>query len=202
MLERHAVFHEGQAMNLPAEVKKMTVSEFLAWEEQQPEKYELLHGEVYLHEVYNMVGARRTHAIVSGNCFAALKAHLRGTPCQAFINDIRLAVADAASFYPDVFVTCNADDLCADLVMHHPKVIIEVLSPSTADYDRGEKFLAYRQIASLEEYALIDPASRNIEVFRRQANDDWLLVVSDSPRGLVLNSLDFVLPIADLFEAI
>lgn len=187
-------------MNLPAETSKMTTAEFLEWEAQQPEKYELHQGEIFPHEIYNMVGARRTHAIVSGNCFAALKAHLRGTPCRAFINDIKLAVADNSSFYPDVFVTCDAGDLAADLVMHHPKAIIEVLSPSTADYDRGEKFLAYRQAASLAEYALIDPANRNIEVFRRQANDDWLLVVSDSPRGLVLNSLDFVLPRDALFE--
>lgn len=187
-------------MNLPAEIKKMTVAEFVEWEEQQPEKYEMLNGEVYLHEMYAMVGARRTHAIVSGNCFAALKSHLRGSPCRAFINDIKLAVADESTFYPDVLVTCNADDLATDLVMHHPKVIIEVLSPSTADYDRGAKFRAYWQIACLEEYALIDPAARSIEVFRRQANGDWSLVVSDSSRGLVLNSLDFVLPLADLFE--
>lgn len=187
-------------MNLPAAESKMTTAEFLEWEAQQPEKYELHNGEVFPHEIYNMVGARRTHAIVSGNCFAALKAHLRGTPCRAFINDIKLAVDEASSFYPDVFVTCDAADLAADLVMRHPKVIIEVLSPSTADYDRGEKFRAYRQLPSLAEYALIDPASRNIEVFRRQRGDDWLLVLSDSPRGLVLNSLDFVLPLEGLFE--
>lgn len=189
-------------MNLPAEVQKMTTAEFLEWEAQQAEKYELHQGEIFPHEIYNMVGARRVHAIVSGNCFASLKAHLRGSSCQVFINDIKLAVDEASSFYPDVFVTCDASDLAADLVMRHPKVIIEVLSPSTADYDRGEKFRAYRQIANLQEYALIDPENRSIEVFRRQANDDWLLVVSDSPRGLVLNSLDFVLPLEALFEAV
>ena len=172
-------------MNLAAEVPKMTTAEFLEWEAKQPEKYELHRGEVFPHEIYGMVGARRTHATVAGNCFAALKAHLRGTPCRAFINDIKLAVDEDSSFYPDVFVTCHADDLAADLVMRHPTAIIEVLSPSTADYDRGEKFRAYRQAESLQEYALIDPASRCVEVFRRQANDDWLLVVSDSPRGLV-----------------
>ncbi len=187
-------------MNLPAEAVRMTTAEFLAWEAQQPEKYELHQGEVYPHEIYAMVGARRTHAIVAGNCFFALKSHLRPTSCRAFINDIKLAVDAASTFYPDILVTCDAADLSADLVMHAPKVIIEVLSPSTADYDRGEKFRAYRQLPSLAEYALIDPESRSIEVFRRQDNDDWLLVVSDSPRGLVLNSIDFVLPLDGLFE--
>ena len=187
-------------MNLPATVNKMNVTEFLAWEAQQPEKYELHNGEVYPHEIYNMVGARRTHATITLNIAAALKQHLRSGPCRAFVNDIKLAVDEHSSFYPDLMVTCDPADLAADLVMHHPRVIIEVLSPSTADYDRGEKFGAYRRLASLQEYALIHPETRSIEVFRRQSNDDWLLVVSDSPRGLVLNSLEFVLPPAALFE--
>lgn len=188
-------------MNLPAvNDKTMTLDEFLVWEEQQPEKYELHFGEVYPHEIYNMVGARRKHATINLNLATALKAHLRGTACRAFMNDIKLSVAENCSFYPDLFVTCHADDLSAELVMRHPTVIIEILSPSTADYDRGEKFAAYRRLDSLKEYALIHPESRDIEVFRRQEKDDWLLVVSDSPRGLVLNSLDFVLPPDALFE--
>ncbi|MDD5298372.1 MAG: Uma2 family endonuclease [Rhodocyclaceae bacterium] len=178
----------------------MTVEEFLAWEETQPEKHELLHGEVYPHEVYGMVGARRIHVMVAGNCFAALKAHLRGGPCQAFINDMKLAVSADSSFYPDILVTCDPADLGADLVMHSPKVIIEVLSPSTANYDRGEKFFAYRRLPSLVEYALIDPESRQVEVYRRVGEGDWLLVTSDSPKGLILNSLDFHAPPETVFE--
>ncbi len=187
-------------MNLPAEVQKMTTAEFLEWEARQPERYELHNGMICLHEVYHRVNTRRVHATVLGNCALALKIHLRGTACRVFINQIKLAVDEAFVFYPDVFVTCHPDDLAAEMVMQHPQVIIEVLSPSTADYDRGEKFGAYRRLPSLQEYALIHPETRSIEVFRRQANDDWLLVVSDSPRGLVLNSLDFVLPLEGLFE--
>lgn len=188
-------------MSVPAEKRKMTVDEFLAWEETQPEKYELLNGEPYLHEVYNMVGARRIHVIVAGNCFAAIKAHLRGRPCQAFINDMKLAVAES-TFYPDILVTCDLQDLAADLVMRNPKVIIEVLSPSTANFDRGDKFLAYRSLPSLEEYALIDPESRQIEVYRRAGEGNWLLVTSDSPRGLILKSLDFQAPPEVVFEGL
>ncbi len=185
-------------MSLPAEKLKMTVEEFLAWEETQPEKYELANGEVRLHERYTRKGAR-LHVTVTGNVAAALKAHLRGGPCQAFINDMKLAVAQS-SFYPDILVTCDPQDLAADLVMHKPKVIIEVLSPSTANFDRGDKFLAYRQLASLEEYVLIDPESRQIEVYRRAGEGNWLLVTSDSPRGLILNSLDFLAPPEVVFE--
>ena len=188
-------------MSVPAEKLKMSVEEFLAWEETQPEKYELVNGEVYPHEIYNMVGARRIHVIVNLNVAAALKAHLRGGPCQAFINDMKLAVAENA-FYPDILVTCDPQDLTADLVMRSPKVIIEVLSPSTANFDRGDKFLAYRSLPSLEEYALIDPESRQIEVYRQAGEGNWLLVTSDSPRGLILNSLDFRAPPEVVFEGV
>ncbi|SBT10223.1 conserved hypothetical protein [Candidatus Accumulibacter aalborgensis] len=187
-------------MNLPAERSKMSLAEFMTWEAQQAEKYELHAGEVYRHEVYGMVGARRTHVIAAGNCFAALKERLRGGPCQAFISDMKVLVDQDHSYYPDVLVTCHPEDLAADLAMRHPKVIIEVLSPATANYDRGDKFLAYRKLPSLEEYALIDPSSHQIEVYRRQANDDWLLVTSDSPRGLVLNSLGIQIALEVVFE--
>ena len=146
-----------------------------------------------------MVGARRIHVSVTGNCHALLKAHLRGTPCRAFISDMKLDIGSDI-FYPDVLVTCHPADLSADLVMRHPKVLIEVLSPSTAAYDRGVKFSAYRHIAELEEYALIDPERLSIEVFRRTDSGDWLLMASEADRGLVLRSIDFAAPALDVFE--
>ncbi len=186
-------------MNQVAVKHNMSLSEFLAWEETQPEKHEMLRGEVYPHEVYGMVGARRTHVIVAGNCFAALKSHLRGGPCQVFINDMKVAVDEDSSFYPDLMVTCHPDDLKAELVMHHPKVILEVLSPSTANYDRGDKFIAYRSLPSLEEYVLVDIHWRRVEVFRRVNATDWLLVTSDS---LKLTSLDFQASADVVFEGL
>jgi Uma2 family endonuclease len=82
--------------------------------------------------------------------------------------------------------------------MAHPKVIIEVLSESTAAYDRGGKFAAYRQLASLQEYALIDPDARTVEVFRRMESGDWLLAASE--RDLILKSLDFAAGLDVVFE--
>ena len=81
-------------------------------------------------------------------------------------------------------------------------MIIEVLSESTAAYDRGQKFALYRQIAALQEYALIDPARRTVEVFRRTETGDWLLATRDSERGLVLRSLEFEAPLAAIFKDI
>jgi Uma2 family endonuclease len=114
---------------------------------------------------------------------------------------MKLAVrSDDAVFYPDVLVTCHPGDLKADLAMEHPKVIIEVLSDSTAAYDRGGKFTHYRQIDSLEEYVLIDPDTRTVEVFRRIETGDWLLAASESSQGLILKSLDFRASLNEVFE--
>jgi len=183
-------------MGLPQRQVVMTAEDFIDWENQQPDKHEFVAGEVFA-----MGGARRVHVAVTGNCFAKLKAHLRGGPCRAFMADMKVEVQTAAAvFYPDVLVTCHPDDLKADLVMAHPKVIVEVLSESTAAYDRGGKFAMYRQLESLREYVLIDPDARRVEVFRRQDSGDWLLMASESGQGLILKSLDFAAPLDVVFE--
>ena len=84
----------------------MGLEAFLDWENRQSARHEFYRGEVFA-----MVGARRVHGIVAGNVFAALKSRLKGTPCMAFIENMKLRVADDAPFYPDVFVTCDARDL-------------------------------------------------------------------------------------------
>jgi len=174
----------------------LTVDEFIAWENAQPDKHEFLRGEIFA-----MVGARRVHVAISLNVASLLKSHLRGGPCRAFMADMKLAIKAAdATFYPDVMVTCDPRDLAADTAMEHPKVIIEVLSESTAAYDRGDKFASYRLIDSLEEYALIDPDRRRVEVYRRLPEGDWLLAASESERGLILKSLGFEAGLDAVFE--
>lgn len=144
---------------------------YLAWEADQPDKSEYVAGEVFA-----MVGVRRAHATVALNVGAALREHLRGSPCLPFISDMKLRVAAAdAFFYPDVMVTCDVRDRRAELFVEHPQLVVEILSDSTAAYDRGAKFASYRQIAELQEYVLIDIDARRLEVFRRQPGNEWLL---------------------------
>ena len=158
-------------MGLPLSQTRFDAEAYLAWEAGQVDKSEYMAGEVFA-----MVGVRRVHAIVAGNIFAALRKHLRGGPCLPFVADMKLHVAAIdAFFYPDVMVTCDAGDRRADLFVEHPTLIVEILSDSTAAYDRGAKFAAYRQIAALQEYVLVDIDSRRVEVFRRQAGNEWLL---------------------------
>ena len=150
---------------------KTTLEDFLAWEDAQAERHFFYRGEIFA-----MVGVRQAHAHVAGNLYAALKAALRGTPCRAFVADMKLRIdaADSA-FYPDVMVSCDSRDRTTPLFLSHPKLIVEVLSDSTAAFDRGEKFAAYRAIDTLEEYALVDIDARRVEIFRRNAEGRWVL---------------------------
>lgn len=133
-------------MGLPLSQTPFDADAYLAWEAGQVEKSEYVAGEVFA-----MVGVRRVHATVALNIGAALREHLRGSPCLPFIADMKLRVASAdAFFYPDVMVTCDERDRRADLFVEQPQLIVEVLSDSTAAYDRGAKFVAYRQIAALK----------------------------------------------------
>lgn len=178
----------------------MSAQEFTVWELNQPLRYEFFRGDVF--EVFGMGGARREHVVVCGNCFAELRQHLRGSPCQAFMADMKVHVeATGDMFYPDIFVSCDPRDLSASLEMQHPRLIVEVLSASTASFDRGDKFLTYRTIDTLQEYALVDPHHKTFEVYRRQANhSDWLLTVGNAQEGLVLSSVGLTISTSILFE--
>lgn len=183
-------------MALPRPAPRFDRQDFFAWEPEQPVKHEYVAGEVFA-----QAGARQNHVVVAGNCFAALRQRLRGTPCRAYISDMQLEVAQAdAVFYPDVMVSCHPEDLAAERVLHHPRVIVEVLSDSTVAYDRGGKFAAYRMLESLQEYVLIDPERRSLEIFRRLPSNDWLLATGDSARALVLAALEMEIGFDEVFE--
>jgi len=177
----------------------MTAQAFAAWELDQPERHEFFRGEVF--KVFGMGGARREHVRVNVNLAAFLTQHLRGTPCQAFMADMKIHIeATDDMFYPDILVTCDPRDLAASLEMKFPKLIIEVLSPSTATFDRGDKFLTYQCLDTLQEYALVDPHKKTFEVYRRQPNGrDWRLTEGRA-EALVLDSVGLTLPADLLFE--
>ena len=183
-------------MALPHPAPRFDRQDYFAWEPEQPVKHEYVAGEVFA-----QAGARQNHVVVALNIAGAMRQRLRGTPCRAYIADMQLEVAQAdAVFYPDVMVSCHPEDLAAERVLHHPRVIVEVLSDSTAAYDRGGKFAAYRMLESLQEYVLIDPERRSLEIFRRLPSNDWLLATGDSARALVLATLDMEIGFDEVFE--
>jgi Uma2 family endonuclease len=122
---------------------------------------------------------------------------------QNFINEIKLRVEAAdAYFYPDVMVTCSPADSTQRQIKREPMLVVEVLLPSTAAYDRGDKFAAYRQLGSLKEYVLIDPLSRRCVVYRLGADGLWVLHPVEPMGDLRMQSVDLVVASAVLWAEV
>ncbi|MCB1982700.1 MAG: Uma2 family endonuclease, partial [Rhodoferax sp.] len=128
----------GRALPRPT----LSADEFLAWEAGQPLRHEFVAGEVFA-----MAGGEDRNNTVALNLVVALRQSLRGSPCRVYAGDVKLGVEAAdAFFYPDLMVTCSAADAADRLVKREPVLVVEVLSPATAAFDRGPKFAAYRML--------------------------------------------------------
>jgi Uma2 family endonuclease len=177
----------------------ISAQDYLDQELEAETKHEYIDGEVHA-----MAGVSDAHVKVTGNAYALLKSHLRGSGCSTYITDMKVRIGqDEAFFYPDVMVTCEPSDQLPeqDLVKNHPKLIIEVLSPSTEAHDRGKKFMLYRKLTSLEEYLLIDPRSYYVELFRRENDIQWSLTAIEGADSLLkLSSVGLQCTLADLYE--
>ena len=183
-------FVSERAVGYALQTQRMTAAEFLAWDASQTIKHEFVQGEVFA-----MAGAGERHIIATGNLLVALRAHLRGTPCRALSNDMKLRVEAAdCYFYPDVMVTCGPSLPGNQFEKTEAVLVVEVLSASTAAYDRGDKFASYRQLPSLVEYLLVDVDSRRCDLFRKRESDGlWVLYPTDTQHTLHLASVDLAI---------
>ncbi|MBI3154256.1 MAG: Uma2 family endonuclease [Burkholderiales bacterium] len=176
----------------------MTANEFLAWDATQTIKHEFVRGELFA-----MAGAHEAHVTATMNVAMALRQHLKGSPCRTFQADMKLRVEAADAFYyPDVMVTCSAADAADPLVKREPVLMVEVLSPSTAAYDRGEKFAAYRLLPSLQEYLLVDPAARRCDLYRKGADGLWVLHPGAPEQGVHFASVGLELDGTRLWDEV
>ena len=177
--------HVGYAL----EDRLMPAEAFLAWDATQTVKHEFVRGEVFA-----MAGGEDNNNTVSLNLALALRQHLRGTPCRVFGSDVKLRVEAAdCFFYPDVMVTCSGADQAQRLIKREPTLVVEVLSPSTAGYDRGDKFADYRRLPTLAEYLLVDVNARRCDLFRKRDGDGlWVLYPTGPDEVLHLASVDLV----------
>ena len=184
-------------MGLPAQKHKMTLEDFLAWEAEQPERWEFFNGEAFM-----MAGGSDVHNAISLNTAFALRQPLRGTRCNVFMSDVRLRLAESDDlFYPDVFVTCTDADRARRQVKEDPILIAEVLSPSTEAYDRGDKFAAYRRFAGLKTVLFLSQDRAHVECFTRGDDGRWVLSeASGETARLALPAFDFELALADLYR--
>ncbi len=163
----------------------MSPEDYLAWEPTQELRYEYIDGEVFA-----MTGGSKPHNRISLNLATALDSYLQGKGCEVYIADVKVQVsANGPYHYPDVVVTCDPRDQDSAQVVHHPCLIIEVLSPSTESYDRGGKFARYRKLESLQEYVLVQSETIGVEVFRRNEAGLWVLYPSEAEEVVTLESI-------------
>jgi Uma2 family endonuclease len=179
----------------------LTPEEYLALEREAEYKSEYFAGEVFA-----MVGASRKHNLISTNIVASLVPQLRDKPCEVYSSDMRVKAARARSYtYPDVVVVCGEpefEDGQLDTLLN-PTLIVEILSASTASYDRIKKFGYYRMIESLAEYLLIAQDEFKIEQYIKQPDERWLLMDINAPGATVeLNSIQCVLPLGDVYNKV
>jgi len=179
--------------------QKMSIGEYLAFENGASEKHEYYQGEVFA-----MSGAKLTHNEIVMNTATIINQFLKGKTCKPYNSDQRIYIEKNTLFtYPDISIFCNGVITLNNDEMNavNPSVIIEVLSPGTKDYNRGMKFKLYRDIDSLNEYILIDSESINVEAFAINQNGFWeLREYKNIHETLLIQTIQMEIPVSSLYE--
>ncbi len=186
-------------MVTPAHRIDYTLSDYLQLEASSSTKHEFLAG-----QIYGMAGGTPEHAALKSAVTGLLFQELREKPCRLYDADLRVAVRATGLYtYPDVTCVCGAleRDAGDPNAITNPTLIVEVTSPSTKAYDRGDKFEHYKTIPSLCEYVLVAHDARKLEVWRRQASGDWLSDSLGEDEQARLESIDATLSVSELYGA-
>ena len=176
----------------------LTPEEYIATERKATLKSEYLSGEIVA-----MSGASNEHNLITMNTANGLYNQVTDRGCRVYASDMRVGIGEGASyFYPDIAVTCDRprfeDDAFDTLI--NPQVVIEVLSDSTANYDRGAKFRRYRQLESLQEYVLISQNQVHVEHYLRQGKQ-WVLSEFSAPENVLpLASIEAELSLNQIYR--
>lgn len=174
----------------------LSPEEYLQLEEKSSIKHEYKQGDVYA-----MAGASNVHVLIAGNLYALLRNHLRGRGCLPYISDTKVRIESInIHYYPDIAVTYDVRDREFPNFLRHPCLIVEVLSPTTEAFDRGDKFADYRHLESLQEYALISQNRIQVDCFRRNDPGQWVLYPYRAEDRINLASINFSCAIEDLYE--
>lgn len=181
-------------------IEKMTEAEFLALPE-APGRREWINGEVLC-----MGSASVSHVAVSTNILVSLATRLAGKPCRPFNGDLRVHITETGAYLqPDVTVVCGGVETHPHDPKHsviNPRVVFEVLSPSTEAYDRGAKRRHYQSIASLQEYVLVSQDERVIDHYLRMDDGDWRVTAHTGSAVMRLPSIDVELSLDDIYAGV
>src|SRR5260370_4475094 len=149
----------------------MSVEEYLQIDRSSIEtRYEYIDGYVSM-----LAGGTLDHVTIGANIISILRRSLRGSRCRVFTSDARVRISRTRFVYPDASVSCDEQDRGQNDNVQSPRLVVEVLSPSTEGYDRGQKFGFYRDCPTIQEFLLIDAQRPMLEVYRRERHDLWLL---------------------------
>jgi Uma2 family endonuclease len=179
----------------------ITPEEYLALEREAEYKNEYFDGEIFA-----MVGASRKHNLITTNITRELSQQLKTKPCEVYSSDMRVRIPNANIYtYADVSVACGEpkfEDAELDTLLN-PDLIVEVLSKSTASYDRRQKFAFYRTIESLTDYILVSQEALHVEHYTKQPDGRWLLSDFRSTEDVVkLDSLSCSLPLGEIYDKV
>jgi Uma2 family endonuclease len=185
----------------PRTGERMTVHEYFALDHTFPDaKYEYQDGRVRL-----MSGGTKAHDDIALNTLFALRQQFLSGPCSVQSSDMRVQVSETAYFFPDVTITCDVADRRPDTrIIRSPRIVVEVLSPSTEKKDRNEKLKAYQVCPTIQEIVLIDQFAPHVEVFRRREEDSslWDCVVYGPGQEVLLASVNVTIPIEEIYRNI
>lgn len=179
----------------------LSADEYLMLEEQAEYR-----SQFYFGEIFAMAGANRRHNIIGMNIAANLHSQFRQQPCEVYQNDMRVKVSEEFYTYPDVVVVCGEPRIEPQRGgenLLNPTVLFEVLSSSTAQFDRNEKARLYRSLASLQELILVQQNDPHVEHYSRESNNSWLIhEITGLEAKLSLNSINCEINMADIYERI
>lgn len=176
----------------------MTVEEYLELDRNSLDvRYEYIDGHVRMFE-----GGTLDHSTIEVNLISILRDFLRGSACRVFTSDARVRLSESRYVYPDVTVSCDDQDQGRTDIVQSPRLVVEILSPGTEAYDRGRKFVYYRQCATIQEYMMIDSQLPLIEIFRREKNDLWVLHTFGLQDIVELTSINVRFPASDVYEGV
>ncbi|GMV41880.1 MAG: hypothetical protein AMXMBFR64_35960 [Myxococcales bacterium] len=184
-------------MSSTARKKYMSAEDYLVWEAEQPTKNEYVAGEVFA-----MVGVTLNHGQIAGNLSMHLGVQVRSHGCRFFVSDVKVQVEAADAFlYPDFVVSCEPGPGTSHIAAS-PRLIAEILSPSTASFDRGRKLEMYRSIPTLEDYLLIDAERVSVHRLHRTAVGPWVLEVYGRGDRFELPSVGATLAVDALYDGV
>ena len=180
--------------------KRITPEEYFELDAASQERLEYVDG-----QIVGMAGTSLEHNEIAINICLEIKTQFRGRPCKVYMQSVRVRVSDDMYRYPDVVALCG-DVQTADTrpkTLLNPAAIFEVLSPSTQDKDRGEKFDEYAEIATLSDYVLVAQNAMRVRHYRRLHEDRWEIDTYTQPEDiLMLESLQVVLKLSEIYSEI